>query len=53
MKNEIVNTSGRRTEAASAMSFKATLAVDTILSAAARLWLLTAFVATIFWLPPL
>lgn len=53
MKNEIVNTSGRTTEAASAVSFKPRLAVDAILSFAAQLWLLTAFVTAIFWLPPL
>ncbi|HEX7028069.1 MAG TPA: hypothetical protein VF268_12570 [Gammaproteobacteria bacterium] len=52
MKKEIVNASGRTTEAESAVGSKPVLTVDAILASAAQLWLLTAFVTTIFWLPP-
>lgn len=51
MKNKSSNTSGRTTEAAPAAGVKPGLPVDALLNSAAQLWLLTAYVTTIFWLP--
>lgn len=53
MTNNIIDASNKATGTTLTRRRKSGLTVDTALKTAVRLWLVTAFVTAIFWLPPI